>query len=189
MHFKKYLRFIFGFIALVFLSSAYANTKPQVVESETAIQNAVLVHINTYRKQHGLPPLKMDNNMVREAKQHSLDMAAHRMPFGHQDFSKRITRLHKQIKNTGAGAENVAYNYKNAQIVVQQWLRSSGHKRNIVGNYDLTGIGVARDKQGKLYYTQLFLRTTKETPRVSTHATRRAPFGVSFGGISFRRSA
>ncbi|MFJ1268281.1 CAP domain-containing protein [Legionella lytica] len=189
MHFKKYISFILGFIALAFISNAYANVQPQVVESETAIQNAVLVHINAYRKQHGLSPLKMDNDMVREARQHSLDMATHRMPFGHQDFAKRITRLHKQLKNTGAGAENVAYNYKNAQIVVQQWVRSSGHKRNIVGNYDLTGIGVIRDKQGKLYYTQLFLRTSKGNTPKPTHATRRPPFGVSFGGISFRRSA
>ncbi|CAM4498899.1 MAG: hypothetical protein LEGION0403_FIIPPAGN_01753 [Legionella sp.] len=189
MHLKKNIRFILGLIVFAYLSNAYAKAKPQAVESETAIQNAVLVHINAYRKQHGLSPLKMDNNMVREARQHSLDMAAHRMPFGHQDFSKRIARLHKKIKNTGAGAENVAYNYKSAQIVVQQWVRSSGHKRNIVGNYDLTGIGVIRDKQGTLYYTQLFLRTTKEHPRVSTQATRRPPFGVSFGGISFRRGA
>jgi uncharacterized protein YkwD len=187
MHLKKNISFILGFFALAFLSNAYATAKPQAVENETAIQNAVLVQINAYRKQHGLSPLKMDNNMVREARQHSLDMATHRMPFGHQDFFKRITRLHKQIKNTGAGAENVAYNYKNAQIVVQQWVRSSGHKRNIVGNYDLTGIGVIRDKQGKLYYTQLFLRTTKGNPHVSAHTARRPPFGVSFGGISFRR--
>ncbi|WP_058535753.1 CAP domain-containing protein [Legionella saoudiensis] len=180
---------LFSFIALAFLSTAYANTKPQAVESETAIQNAVLMEINAYRKQHGLSPLKMENNMVREARLHSQDMATHRMPFGHQGFGKRITRLHKQIKNTGAGAENVAYNYKNAHIVVQQWLRSPGHKRNIVGNYDLTGIGVIRDKHGKLYYTQLFLRTTKANVHTPTHAARRAPFGVSFGGISFRRSA
>ncbi len=44
--------------------------------------------------------------------------------------------------------------------MVEQWLTSPGHKRNIVGNYNITGIGIARDKQGKLYYTQIFLRSS-----------------------------
>jgi uncharacterized protein YkwD len=149
---------IFCSIFLGLGSNTYAAVH---TESDTNIQNAVLFYINQYRQQHGLAKLKMDNHMVIQAKQHSQDMANHRMPFGHTDFGKRIAKLRSQIKNTGGGAENVAYNYKTAQIVVSQWVRSPGHKRNIVGNYNLTGIGVARDKQGKLYYTQIFLQTSK----------------------------
>lgn len=126
---------------------------------DAVLQNDVLVHINEYRHRHGLAALKMDRNLITEAKQHSIDMATHRMPFGHKDFAKRIAHLHARINNSGAGAENVAYNYKDARTLVQQWVLSPGHKRNIVGNYNLTGIGVARDHQGKIYYTQVFLRT------------------------------
>jgi uncharacterized protein YkwD len=67
--------------------------------------------------------------------------------------------LYSQIKQCEGGAENVAYNYKNAQDVVRNWIASSGHRRNIEGNYNLTGIGLARDRRGKLYFTQIFLRT------------------------------
>lgn len=143
-------------LILSFLSNAYATT-----ESDSAIEQAVLVHINQYRQQHGLSKLKMDNAISIQAKQHSLDMANHRMSFGHKYFEKRIAKLRTQIKNFNGGAENVAYNYKDARQVVSQWVLSPGHKRNIVGNYNLTGIGVARDKQGKLYYTQIFLNTNK----------------------------
>lgn len=179
MSFKKHA--ILSFILLSFLhASVYAlNLKPAA--SDTAMQNEVLVHINEYRQRHGLSKLAMDQNLVREAKQHSTDMATHKMPFGHQGFAKRISHAHAQIKNSGAGAENVAYNYKDARTVVQQWVLSPGHKRNIIGNYNLTGIGITRDKQGKLYYTQLFLRTGESKQRVSP----RRPFW----GVSFKRGA
>ena len=146
--------------------------------SDIAIQNSILIYINEYRQKHGLSALKMDNNIVKEAKNHSIDMANHTMPFGHKYFLSRIDRLHSKIKNSGAGAENVAYNYKDAQDVVKNWLRSPGHKRNIDGNYNLTGIGIARDSKGKIYFTQIFLRTGN-----GGHATRRPMFSV------FRRHA
>lgn len=144
---------------ILLMSTLLGFTQPVFAASETDIQNAILVHINQYRQQHGLGKLTMNNDMVKEARQHSQDMATHRMGFGHKYFNQRIDRLHKKVKNSGAGAENVAYNYKDAQDVVKNWLRSPGHKRNIDGNYNLTGIGVIRDSQGKLYFTQIFLRT------------------------------
>lgn len=126
-------------------------------QGDAALQNAVLVHINKYRQHRGLPLLKMDSRIVIEAKKHSQDMANHALPFGHQLFMNRINRLKKQMKHAGGAAENVAYNYKDAQDVVKNWLLSPGHKRNIDGHYLLTGIGVARDKHGRIYFTQIFM--------------------------------
>ncbi|HHF7353267.1 TPA: CAP domain-containing protein [Legionella anisa] len=171
---------IISSIIFSLLPSAYAVSASKHVNSDTAMQNAVLFYINEYRQKHGLSKLTMDNHMVIQARQHSQDMANHRMPFGHQDFGKRVAKLRSQIKNTGGAAENVAYNYKTAQIVVSQWVKSPGHRRNIVGNYNLTGVGIARDKQGKLYYTQIFLQTGK-SPR--SYAVRRPHVGVPFYGI------
>lgn len=128
-------------------------------QSTADIENDILYHINQYRQQHGLSKLTMNQTMSREARQHSRDMAEHRMGFGHKYFNQRINRLHAQIKNSNAGSENVAYNYKDGADVVKNWLRSPGHKRNIDGHYNLTGIGVVRDSHGKLYFTQMFLRT------------------------------
>jgi uncharacterized protein YkwD len=152
----------------------YSHAQSIKTTSDAAIENAILVHINEYRHKHGLSALKMDKNMVREAKNHSIDMANHTMPFGHKYFKSRIDRLHAKIKNSNAGAENVAYNYKDAENVVKNWVRSPGHKRNIEGNYDLTGVGIARDKQGKIYFTQIFLKTGS-----ANYASRR-PFSSFF---------
>ena len=154
----KVKHILLSFLLTVLFSSSYAQAAPTVSE-ETAIQNAVLVYINEYRAKKGLSSLKMDNRLVTEARGHSLDMAKHKVPFGHTYFNQRIKRLHTQIKNSNAGAENVAYNYKDAQNVVKNWLLSPGHKANIDGNYSITGVGVIRDSKGKLYFTQIFLRT------------------------------
>lgn len=85
-------------------------------------------------------------------------MANGTVPFGHTGFSERVRAI--GIPYRGAG-ENVAYNqgYSDpATIAVQGWLKSPGHLANIKGNYDKTGIGVASNSKGAIYFTQIFLR-------------------------------
>jgi uncharacterized protein YkwD len=149
---------VFFLISLSQLTTAAQTSKLETIDS--ANQKAILFYVNEYRAQHGLKPLKINPLMSEEAAKHSRDMAKHAIPFGHKYFDKRIHRLFDNIKQCQGGSENVAYNYKDGKDVVRNWLTSSGHRRNIVGNYNLTGIGLARDKRGKLYFTQIFLRTT-----------------------------
>ncbi len=168
------------------LQTVYAKSNPSTAPKADSIEQGILVYINQYRQEHGLKPLKMDSHMSSEARRHSQEMANHSIPFGHKYFLSRVERLHKQIKNSGAGAENVAYNYKDAQDVVKNWLKSSGHKHNIDGNYDLTGIGIARDAHGKIYFTQIFLKTGVQT----THVARKSfPNPFSKNLFHFKRSA
>jgi uncharacterized protein YkwD len=144
------------FFVLLVIFSQFSIS--HAADSASAIEKAIVADINLYRNQHRLAPLTMNEQMVKEARQHSADMAKHSIPFGHNHFMSRINRLHKQIKGSGAAAENVAYNYKDAHDVVNNWLKSPGHKRNIDGHYNLTGVGIAYDKNGKLYFTQIFLK-------------------------------
>jgi len=145
----------------LFQPAIAAQTQTKNLETiDSANQRAILFYVNEYRAKRGLKPLKMNNVMSAEAAKHSRDMAGHVIPFGHQYFDKRIHRIFAEIKQCLGGAENVAFNYKDGRDVVRNWLTSPGHRRNIEGNYNLTGIGLARDKRGKLYFTQIFLRTT-----------------------------
>lgn len=118
----------------------------------------ILVYINQFRVRQGLSKLQMNPLLIQEAAQHSADMAEHRVAFGHDGFEQRIAHLQKKIQTAQGGAENVAYNYKTAKIVAEGWIKSPGHRRNILGHYNQTGIGIVRDKAGKLYFTQLFLK-------------------------------
>ncbi|KTD26016.1 MULTISPECIES: CAP domain-containing protein [Legionella] len=145
-------------MSLCQLTTATQTSKPESIDN--ANQKAILFYVNAYRAKHGLKPLKLNRLMSEEAAKHSRDMAKHAIPFGHKYFDKRIHRLFAKIKQCQGGSENVAYNYRDGEEVVRNWLTSPGHRRNIMGNYNLTGIGLARDKKGKLYFTQIFLRTT-----------------------------
>jgi uncharacterized protein YkwD len=59
-------------------------------------------------------------------------------------------------------AENVAVGFPNAETVVEGWMNSSGHRKNILDSEVLeTGIGVARSSAGGLYYCQVFGRRRK----------------------------
>ena len=125
--------------------------------SLAGMEKNILRYVNDYRRQIGKPELKMIDVASAEADKHSENMAARRTGFGHDGFENRVARIGKQIGGVSAAAENVAYGELTAKEVVNGWLHSPGHKKNIEGNYTLTGIGVARDRSGTIFYTQIFL--------------------------------
>ena len=146
------------FFILLFLTFFQQATATNTTNTDDLMQKEILHHINIYRITHGMSMLKMNHLITKEATIHSQEMAQHKLPFGHLKYGQRMGRLFKAIAHANAGAENVAFNYKNAKIVVQEWLKSPGHRHNIRGNYNLTGIGIARDERGRIYYTQMFVR-------------------------------
>ena len=131
----------------------------QAVASDAEQQTMILYYVNAYREKHHLAPLQMNRVISREATKHSRDMASHAMPFGHNEFNGRIKRLYQQIRECRGGAENVAYYRINDKKLVDGWIASRGHRQNILGGYNLTGIGIAHGKTGWAYYTQIFLRS------------------------------
>lgn len=133
------------------------STNPSI----TSIEQAVHTQVNQHRANRGLPPLTLNSRISQQARTHSQNMASGAVPFSHQGFSQRVQTIATVIP-LSAGAENVAYNqgYSNpATQAVQGWLRSSRHRRNIEGNYNLTGVGVAKNARGAYYFTQIFIRS------------------------------
>jgi uncharacterized protein YkwD len=122
------------------------------------MEQSILYYINQYRTSVGLPKLEMVNAASEQATKHSIEMADRSTPFGHDGFDDRMDNIARKIGLVHASAENVAYGKLTAKEVVDLWLNSPGHKKNIEGNYALTGIGIARDKNGLIFYTQIFLR-------------------------------
>lgn len=138
--------------------AAFAASSLLSPEREKQYQQILLEEVNHYRRSKGLNALALDEGISHQAKQHSLDMAEKKMTFGHQDFDKRIVQIKKNLSAFGGGAENIAYFKLPPQAVVKKWLTSPGHKRNIEGRYNLTGIGIIQDKKGWIYYTQIFIK-------------------------------
>ena len=105
-----------------------------------------------------LPPLKPLQVASDEATRHSQDMAAKKVPFGHDGFKTRAVILANHLNGSSATGENVATGKMTAKEVITAWLRSPAHRANIEGNFTYTGVGVAKDSRGVVYYTQLFVK-------------------------------
>lgn len=136
--------------------STFAEEEQQSNQN-TALETEVHDLINDYRNSQELEPLELNNIISEVARQHSQKMADGKTDFGHDGFSERVATIREQIGGNGA-AENVAFGYSSAESVVEGWINSSGHKRNIEGNYTHTGIGIAYSEEGRPYYTQIFLK-------------------------------
>lgn len=124
----------------------------------TDLARQVHQQINEYRRSLNLDPLKLNARISKQAEIHSENMAQGVVKFSHKGFEDRIKAL-ENISYRSA-AENVAQNmgYRDpAREAVTGWIDSEGHRQNIVGNYNLTGIGVAKNQQGEYYFTQIFI--------------------------------
>jgi uncharacterized protein YkwD len=54
--------------------------------------------------------------------------------------------------------ENIAMGQKTPQEVMTAWMNSEGHRKNILNSsFTEIGIGIAKDKNGRLYWTQMFI--------------------------------
>ena len=123
----------------------------------TNMNSRILQLVNEHRKSIGKSELEMIDAASAQAAQHSRDMMNGSTPFGHEGFDNRVDDIKKSVGFINAAGENVAYGQLTADEVVDGWLHSPGHRKNIEGDYNLTGIGVAQNGQGVIYFTQIFV--------------------------------
>lgn len=122
------------------------------------LEQSILEEVNAYRKKKSLAPLRSNSVIATEASVHSQAMARKTVVFGHAGFGGRIKRISTRLGGIVGSAENVAVGNMTAKQVVQRWVNSAPHRKNLEGNFNLTGIGVSKDFRGQFYYTQIFIR-------------------------------
>jgi uncharacterized protein YkwD len=124
------------------------------------LEKSVYEQVNKYRASRQLPPLTLNSSIIEQARIHSQNMANGKVPFSHNGFQQRVDTIGKSITYRAA-AENVAYNLGFSDPVrnaVEGWIKSPGHRKNMEGDYNLTGIGIAKNTKGEYYFTQVFIR-------------------------------
>ena len=126
--------------------------------SSTRISREILFFVNEFRRSKGLPALQANSYISSVALGHSKDMLTGKSPFGHDGFRQRIDQISSRLGKLHVAAENVASGPMDAREVVDGWLHSPGHRRNIMGDFQLTGIGVAEAANGMIYFTQIFVQ-------------------------------
>ncbi len=120
------------------------------LDDRSRMELAVLALVNQARAQHGLPPLTLDNRLVAAAREHAVDMARGRFcRHNGRDGSKARDRMRRNgyPYNNWAG-ENIICSRRSAEAMVQWWLNSPPHRRNILhGHFRHIGVGVSMNGQ------------------------------------------
>jgi len=126
---------------------------------DAGVEAQVLALVNDQRSAAGCGLLSADGALAGVARAHSADMRDrgffnHTNPSG-ESPSDRVTAA--GIGNYGG--ENIAFGYPTAQAVMQAWMKSPGHRANILNcALQTMGVGVAYGGASGPYWTQVFGR-------------------------------
>ncbi len=126
-----------------------------MAQAQGNIQKEFLTLVNAERISLGKAPLVANSQLENAAYLHSKDMGDNDY-FSHtsldgRTFSQRITAAGY---NYVSAAENIAMagGSPSASTVYDMWKNSSGHYKNMIGDYAEAGLGVY-SVNGKTYYT------------------------------------
>ncbi len=122
--------------------------------SVSSIEQEVVRLVNIERQKAGLQPLKLDTELSKVARLKSEDMKkkgyfSHTSPTYGSPFDM-LKQFNITYKTAG---ENIAKGQKTAERVVDAWMNSEGHRRNILSK-SFTHIGVGFSSN---HWTQLFI--------------------------------
>jgi len=131
------------------------------IDDIKALENEVIRLTNEQRAKYGLPALKANWELSRVARYKSQDMV-NKNYFSHN--SPTYGSPFNMMENFGlrftAAGENIAMGQQSAQQVVNAWMNSPGHRSNILSSaYNQIGVGLAKDKNGRFYWTQMFIKS------------------------------
>ena len=136
------------------------NTSNDSITGEfAAFQKEVVRLVNVERQKQGLGKLSLNAKLSNVATLKSQDMINknyfdHTSPTYGSPFDM-MKQFNISYKTAG---ENIAKGQKTPAEVVKAWMNSQGHRENILNkNYTEIGIGVAKDANGTLYWTQMFI--------------------------------
>jgi uncharacterized protein YkwD len=102
-------------------------------DDEQKFTEQVIALTNQERAQHGCPALTADDQLTNAAQGHSSDMAINDY-FSHTglDGSSPFDRMAREGYEYSRAAENIAVGYSTPERVVEGWMNSEGHRKNIL---------------------------------------------------------
>lgn len=102
--------------------------------------------VNAQRAANGLSAVRNDARLARAAQAHAEDMVAQGY-FSHTGANgSRFSQRARAAGYTCAAAENIASGQKTSATVMEDWMNSAGHRRNILLS-DARDIGIGRARK------------------------------------------
>ena len=167
MTWKLFISLCLVFVLLESPASALTDA-PRVAQSRVASAAApdeieIFERVNRERERNGLQQLDWDDETARVARAYSVRMAREGF-FEHidPDGNSVVERAEQsRLRHWSIIGENLfmceAYN-DFTRLAVSGWLKSPTHRQNMLDRrWSATGIGVAQDRGGRIYVTQVFL--------------------------------
>ena len=138
--------------------------KAPVSSSDGSLSGNLHAQVNIFRTSSGRTALKRHKGLDRMAQQHCEFMRQNRGKFGkssltHYGFEERALAAQRMMSMSNVG-ENIAtcsgMGKNSASTLVNAWKNSSGHLKNMKGDWSVTGIGAVVDSDGTVFATQIF---------------------------------
>ncbi len=127
--------------------------------SDAFAETDVTAQVNRLRKQYNVPPLEPDERLDSAAL-YQAKLMAKNGKIGHNiGWGNTFTGRLKQAGIRGPAAENVASGQKDVAAVLNAWLNSAGHRRNLLDPlFTRYGLAYASrdDKPHYLYWAMLY---------------------------------
>ena len=143
---------VYSFLFAVPQADYFARETGDLRDPE-AVSRQMLAQVNAERKRAGRKPLRLNSELARSAQRHAEDMLA-RGYFDHKSPSGTTVRERSRAAgyNWGAIGENIAFGQTSVGEVIDTWMGSPGHRKNILSpHFSELGIGLAlgRGRDGK----------------------------------------
>ncbi|MET8154431.1 CAP domain-containing protein [Actinoplanes sp. NPDC049668] len=156
----RYRRYVLAALVPATLSTAMF-VSPAVAApakaSEQSLQADIARLTNEQRTAKGCPAVTVNAQLTTAARGHS-EWMAETGTFSHT--GRNNSRFVDRAKAAGyvrPSSENIAYGYRSADEVVKAWMKSSGHRANILNcKSKAVGVGAVYNAKGNAYYTQVF---------------------------------
>ena len=154
-----------------------------VADSQTAMANPAQM-ISDFRLKHGEKRVTLDATLTRIAHDQAQAMAA-KDQLDHDVLGRFNTRM--SPAGAGRAAENIAYGYDSFPKTLDQWINSSGHRKNLLLP-GATRVGVASVKSaktGRMYWAMVIAgdyerpKTPKGSPKTSPKESKQASVAKS----------
>ncbi|MGH3647159.1 MAG: CAP domain-containing protein [Micromonosporaceae bacterium] len=134
------------------------KTNPPLT-GDAALEADVIELVNAERAKAGCGAVRFEVKLRTASRGHSADMAAHEeLSHTGSDGSSPWDRAGRAGYDQ-AMSENIAMGYRTAEAVMEGWMKSKGHRDNILNcEAKAVGVGLARTSSGTPYWTQMFGR-------------------------------
>lgn len=137
------------------------NESPQPSEASAAtgtpLHQEILALVNQERQKNGAPALKLNTKLSKAAQGQAENMIATGI-FAHEIGGKNVgDRATAAGYSWGRIGENIASGQTSATEVMDTWMNSEGHRKNILNaQFQELGVGYAEAEDGTPYWVQVF---------------------------------